>query len=59
MKVREVMTLGPICCLASDTAQRIAQIMRNHNVGSVPVVADHEFRKLVGMFTDRDLFVRS
>jgi CBS domain-containing protein len=55
MKVREVMTLDPVCCLASDTAQRVAQIMRDHNVGSVPVVADHESRKLVGMITDRDL----
>jgi CBS domain-containing protein len=55
MKVREVMTLDPVCCLASDTAQRAAQIMRDHNVGSVPVVADHESRKLVGMITDRDL----
>jgi CBS domain-containing protein len=49
------MTLDPVCCLASDTAQRAAQIMRDHNVGSVPVVAHHESRKLVGMITDRDL----
>ena len=55
MKVREVMTVDPICCLASDTAQRVAQIMRYHNVGSVPVVADHESGTLIGMITDWDL----
>ena len=29
--------------------------MRDRNVGSLPVVADQESRKVVGMFTDRDL----
>ncbi|HKD86370.1 MAG TPA: CBS domain-containing protein [Terriglobales bacterium] len=55
MKIREVMTAKPVCCLPGDTAQRVAQIMRDQNVGSVPVVADYESRKLVGMITDRDL----
>jgi CBS domain-containing protein len=55
MKIREVMTANPVCCLPGEKAQRIAQIMRDQNVGSVPVVADHESRKLVGMITDRDL----
>ena len=55
MKVREVMTFNPVCCLPSDTAQSVAQIMRDNNVGSVPVVSDHESRKLVGMITDRDI----
>lgn len=55
MKIREVMTTDPVCCLPGDNAQKVAQIMRDHNVGSVPVVADHDARKLVGMITDRDL----
>ena len=55
MKIREVMTAKPVCCLPGDTAQRVAQIMREQNVGSVPVVTDYESRKLVGMITDRDL----
>ena len=55
MKVREAMTFNPICCLPSDTAQKVAQILRDNNVGSVPVVSDHESRKLVGMITDRDI----
>ena len=55
MKIREVMTFNPICCLPSDTAQKVAQILRDNNVGSVPVVADEQSRKLVGMITDRDI----
>jgi CBS domain-containing protein len=55
MKVREVMTQNPTCCLASDTAQKVAQVMRDQNVGAVPVVADQQSRKLVGMITDRDI----
>ena len=55
MKVHEVMTADPICCLPSDTAQEVATILRDHNIGSVPVVLDHDTRRLIGIITDRDL----
>ena len=55
MKVREVMSSNPICCLPADTAEKVAKIMCQHNVGSVPVVADQQTRKLIGIITDRDL----
>jgi CBS domain-containing protein len=55
MKVREVMTPDPICCVPSDPVQKVAKIMCDHNVGSVPVVDDPQSRKLIGMITDRDL----
>ena len=55
MKVREIMTKDPVCCLASDTAQRVARVLKENGVGSVPVISDKESRKLVGMITDRDL----
>jgi CBS domain-containing protein len=54
MKVREVMSKDPVCCLPTDSAQSVARIMSNRNVGAVPVVADRERRRLVGMITDRD-----
>jgi len=38
-----------------DLAQKVAGIMRDRNVGSLPVVADQESRELIGMITDRDL----
>jgi|SRR5215467_12920632 len=54
MKVRDVMSQNPACCAPSDSAQSVARIMRNRNVGAVPVVADHQSRQLIGMITDRD-----
>jgi len=55
MRIREVMSPNPVCCLPADSAQRVARIMCDHNIGSVPVVMDQESRKLVGVITDRDL----
>jgi CBS domain-containing protein len=55
MKIREIRSRDPACCLVSDTAQTVAKIMCDKNIGSMPVVADRKERKLVGMITDRDL----
>jgi len=55
MKIKEVMTPNPICCVPEDTAQQAASIMRVRNVGSIPVVVDRQSRKLLGIVTDRDL----
>lgn len=55
MKVRDVMTANPQCCQPNDSAQKVAALLRDHNVGSMPVVSDRESRVLVGMITDRDL----
>jgi CBS domain-containing protein len=49
------MTVDPVCCLATDSAQQVAGMLRKLNVGSIPVVTDHESRKLIGIITDRDL----
>ncbi len=40
MKVREVMSKDPICCVPSDKAHNVAKILRDRNVGSLPVVTD-------------------
>ena len=55
MRINEVMSPNPVCCLPGDSAQRVARIMCDQNVGSIPVVTDQESRKLVGIITDRDL----
>jgi len=57
MKVREIMSSNAVCCLPSDTAQTVARLMRERNVGSIPVVSDQQSKKLIGMVTDRDLCV--
>ena len=54
MRVSEVMN-EPVACLPSDGAIQAAIIMRDENTGIVPVVANYEERKLVGVVSDRDL----
>ena len=58
MKARELMTGNPECVTREDTLQRAASIMRDRDIGAVPVVADTDSRKLVGIVTDRDIAVR-
>jgi CBS domain-containing protein len=58
MKVRELMSVKPACCTPNETAQNVAKMMCDLNVGSIPVVVDHQSRSLVGMITDRDLCCR-
>ena len=55
MKVKHVMTKDPTCCVASDKAPRAASIMRDENVGSVPVIENEQSQRIVGIVTDRDL----
>ena len=55
MKVREMMTGEPVCCTPEDTAQKVARILRDQNIGALPVVLDQQSRTLLGMITDRDL----
>jgi CBS domain-containing protein len=55
MKINEVMSPNPVCCLPSDSARGVARMMCDQNVGSIPVVMDQESHRLVGMITDRDL----
>jgi CBS domain-containing protein len=57
-KCSEVMTPDPVCCEPGDSIGFVAQIMKQEDVGSVPVVDAPESRKLVGIVTDRDLVVK-
>jgi len=55
MLVRHVMTEAPRSLDEDMTAADAAGIMRNFDVGVVPVVRDEE---LLGLVTDRDLVIR-
>lgn len=57
MRVSEVMTRNPVCCVPSDPAQTAAMVMRDEDVGIVPVVSSKGSRKLAGVVTDRDLCI--
>lgn len=57
MNIGSIMTKQPVCCSPSDTIQRVAQMMRQHDVGALPVVSDLVSKDLVGIITDRDLCI--
>jgi CBS domain-containing protein len=58
MKARELMTSDLECVTRQDSLSRAAQIMRDADIGAVPVVDDHTSMKLVGVITDRDIAIR-
>lgn len=57
-KCSEVMTENPTCCLPSEAVSRVAQLMKDENVGSIPVVENPQTKILAGIVTDRDLAVK-
>jgi CBS domain-containing protein len=58
MKAHELMTSNPECLTREDSLQRAAQLMRDLDVGSIPVVDDRSSMRLAGVITDRDITVR-
>lgn len=52
----QVMNRSPKCLTRKDTAQHAATLMRDENIGFVPVCEDDGH--LVGTLTDRDVVVR-
>jgi CBS domain-containing protein len=58
MKARQIMTPDPEVVTPDEPVSRAAQIMRDYDVGIVPVVDDARNRHLVGLITDRDIAVR-
>jgi CBS domain-containing protein len=59
MRVRDVMTKSPACCLPSTTLRDAAVSMRANDCGALPVVNDVRDRIPLGFITDRDLVMRS
>jgi CBS domain-containing protein len=57
VQLREIMTPGVVTARADTDVLSVAQLMRDHSVGSV-VVCDHEGAP-AAMVTDRDLAVRA
>jgi CBS domain-containing protein len=58
VKIQDVMTRNPASVTPDAPASEAAQIMKNEDVGVVPVVENNDSRRLVGVVTDRDLAVR-
>jgi CBS domain-containing protein len=58
MKARDVMTPNPDVVTPDEPVTRAAEVMRDRNVGIVPVVEDRSSMKLRGVITDRDIAIR-
>ena len=54
-KVRDVMTENPACVSPSQSLAEAARILRDEDVGSLPVCEDD---RVIGIVTDRDIVIR-
>ena len=55
MLVKQIMTKEVVCCTPRDTARAVANLMKMHGVGAIPVVWDQADPLVEGIVTDRDL----
>jgi len=55
MKISEIMTKDVISLSVYDTVEHAAEIMKEHNIGSIPVNTEE---RVVGIVTDRDIILR-
>ncbi|MBW9144639.1 CBS domain-containing protein [Clostridium sp. CM027] len=55
MKVSEIMTKDVLSLAVDDTAKHAAELMKEHNIGSIPVKTKE---KVIGIVTDRDIILR-
>ncbi len=53
LKVKEIMTIKPVCITPDDTVASVAMLMEQQSFGGLPVTEDD---KLVGIITDHDIF---
>lgn len=58
MRTRDIMTENPECVTPDQPVSRAAQLMRDADVGIIPVVDNGTDRRLRGVITDRDIAVR-
>ncbi|MFB8124069.1 CBS domain-containing protein [Streptomyces bacillaris] len=54
---KDIMHSGAHWIPAHETLDRAAQLMREHNVGALPVSANGDSDRMVGIITDRDIVV--
>lgn len=54
----EVMTKNPVSAMPTDTVVNVAQLMKERDIGPVPIVEDKLSKKLIGIVTDRDLAMK-
>jgi CBS domain-containing protein len=58
MKAQDIMTHDPVCVTPDTSLSDAARLMKDHDVGMLPVVDADGSSQLVGLITDRDITVR-
>ena len=58
MRARDIMTADPEVVTKDEPVSKVAAMMRDAEIGIVPVVDGLESRHLLGVITDRDIAVR-
>jgi CBS domain-containing protein len=56
MLVREIMSHDIVSLNSDDSIERAAQLMKQYDIGSIPVCSNNQ---VVGIVTDRDITLRS
>lgn len=56
MKIKEIMSKDVACLNQEDSIEKAAQLMKQYNVGSIPVCSNN---MITGIVTDRDIALRS
>src|SRR4029079_19630037 len=59
MKAQDIMSKDPICVTPETSLADADPLMKNENIGVVPVVDAEGSRRLVGILTDRDIAIRA
>ncbi len=59
MKVKELMTADPACCISETALQEVAHMMIEHDCGEIPVLDNKETKLPIGVITDRDIVCRT
>ncbi|MEV0914657.1 CBS domain-containing protein [Streptomyces sp. NPDC049967] len=54
---KEIMHTGVTWIPAHETLDRAAQLMREHKVGALPISAEGDKDRMIGILTDRDIVV--
>lgn len=55
MLVRDIMSGDIVSVTSEDTIEKTARLMKEHNIGSLPVCND---KTVIGIITDRDITLR-
>lgn len=58
MRIKEIMTANPKCCVPETPVPEIAQLMVECDCGEIPIVEDLSSMRPVGVVTDRDITCR-